>query len=223
MCVHKPIKTDTSLLDSLSLDDPDDNCDYHDLANVIDNRQSDLSAIHLNIRGLNSKVGELTYLIDNSFKSHTPDILMLCETWLKSNSPRPNVPGYHLERHDRKCRRGGGTGILVSTKCRYKRRHDLEELDCPSFESCFIELHNHNKNTVFGSIYRPPNTSPDEFIELFTRLLANIHNDDPKVDVVIGLDHNMDLLKHKTHRPTRILWKSYITLALRQSLQNQPG
>ena len=214
MCVHKPNKTATSLLDSLSLDDPEDNCDYHDLANTIDNHQSDLSALHLNIRGVNSKIGELTHLIDNSFKSQPPDILMLCETWLKSNSPHPNVPGYQLERHDRKRRKGGGTGILISSKCRYKRRYDLEELDCPSLESCFIELYNHKKNTIFGSIYRPPNTPPDEFIEIFNKLLTKIHNNDPKSDIVIGLDHNMDLLKHKTHRSTRVFVENLYDIGL---------
>ena len=203
MCVHNPTKRATSLLESLSLDDPEDNCDYHDLAKVIDNRQSDLSAVHLNIRGLNSKLGELTHLIDNSFTCQPPDILMLCETWLKSNSPRPNIPGYQLERHDHKHKKGGGTGILISSKHRYTRRHDLEEQDCPSLESCFIELNNTKKNIIFGSIYRPPNTQPEEFIELFNRLITKIHNNDPKADILIGLDHNMDPLKHKTHRPTR--------------------
>ena len=203
MCVRKPINTDISLMNSLNLDEPEDNCDYHDLNNVIDNQRSDLTALHINIRGLNSKLGELAHLIDRSFKCQPPDILMLCETWLKSNSPRPNIPGYQLERHDRKYKRGGGTGILISTSCRYKRRHDLEEMDCPSLESCFIEQYNQKKNILFGSIYRPPNTSPDEFIDVFTRLLSKIGNKDPKLEIVIGLDHNMDLLKHKTHRPTR--------------------
>ena len=214
MCLHKPTRTDTSLLDSLSLDDPDDSCDYHDLANAIDNHQSDLTAVHLNIRGLNSKLGELSHLIDNSFKCQPPEIVMLCETWLKSNSPRPNVPGYQLERHDRIRRRGGGTGILISSKCRYNRRHDLELLDCTSLESCFVELKSNYKNMIFGSIYRPPNTPPDEFIELFTELIAKIHNDDPKSGIVIGLDHNMDLLKHKTHRPTRMFVEKLYDIGL---------
>ena len=97
MCVRKPINTDTSLVNSLELDELEDNCDYHDLNNEIDNQRSDLTAVHMNIRGVNSKQGELAHLIDRSFKCQPPDILMLCEIWLKSNSPRPNIPGYQLE------------------------------------------------------------------------------------------------------------------------------
>ena len=68
MCVHKIGKTANNLLDSLCLEDPEDNCDYHELNKTIDNHHSDLATIHLNIRGLNSKIGKLIHLIDNSFK-----------------------------------------------------------------------------------------------------------------------------------------------------------
>ena len=214
MCVHKNSKTARSLLDSLCLDDPVDNCDYQELNKTIDNHQSDLSAVHLNIRGLNSKLGGLVHLIDNSFKYRPPEIVMLCETWLKSNSPRPNVPGYNLERHDRKRKQGGGTGVLISTKCRYRRRQDLEEPDCQALESCFIELENKKRNVIFGSIYRPPNSSPDEFICRFNQLINRINNDSSKTDIVIGLDHNMDLLKHRTHRPTRLFVETLYELGL---------
>ena len=203
MCVHKLEVTSSNLLDTLCLEEPDDNCDYYGLNKNIDNSHFDITALHLNIRGLNSKIGELTYLIDNSFKYQPPEIVMLCETWLKSNSPRPRIPGYKVERHDRKRKQGGGTGILVSTKCKYKRREDLEELDCPSLESCFIELETNKKNIIFGSIYRPPNTSPNEFTSLFSKLVKKVNEGNPNTNLVIGLDHNMDLLKHKTHRPTR--------------------
>ena len=128
---------------------------------------------------------------------------MLCETWLKSNSLRPRIPGYKLERHDRRKKQGGGTGILISTKCKYKRRKDLEEFNCPSLESCFIELETNKKNIIFGSIYRPPNTSPDEFTSLFSQLIKKANDGNPNTNLVVGLDHNMDLLKHRTHRPTR--------------------
>ena len=37
-------------------------------------------------------------------------------------------------------RKGGGVCILISTRCKYKRRKDLEEENSASFESCFVEL-----------------------------------------------------------------------------------
>ena len=202
MCVYKLVKTANNLLDSLGLEDLEDNCDYQDLNKTIDNQQSDLAAIHLNIRGLNSKIGELMHLIDNSLKCQSPEIIMLCETWLKSNSPRPMIPGYMLERHDRKRKQGGGTGILISSRCKYKRRQDLEETDCAALESCFIELEANKKNILFGSIYRPPNSPPNEFLELFNALTRKLQTENPQSELVIGLDHNLDLLKHGNHKPT---------------------
>ena len=204
MCVHKSFRTSNSLLDSLGLEDLEDNCDYHDLNKTVDNQQSDLAAIHLNIRGVNSKIGELMHLIDNSLKCQSPEIIMLCETWLKSNSPRPLIPGYTLERHDRKRKQGGGTGILISSRCKYRRRHDLEVMDCTALESCFIELDTRKKSIIFGSIYRPPNSSPNEFLELFHALSKKLQTENSQSDFVLGLDHNLDLLKHGNHKPTRL-------------------
>ena len=214
MCVHKLGKTANNLLDSLGLEDPEDNCDYHDLNKTIDNQQSDLAAIHLNIRGLNSKIGELMHLIDNSLKCLSPEIIMLCETWLKSSSPRPVIPGYMLEQHDRKRKQGGGTGILISSRCKYKRRQDLEETDCAALESCFIELETNKKTIIFGSIYRPPNSSPNEFIELFNVLSQKLHTENPQSELVIGLDHNLDLLKHGNHKPTRLFVEQLYDIGL---------
>ena len=56
----------------------------------------DLNIIQLNIRGLNSKITELTHLIDHSLKGSPPDIIALCKTWLTKDSPTPNIPGYIL-------------------------------------------------------------------------------------------------------------------------------
>ena len=202
------------MLDSLGLEDLEDNCDYQDLNKTIDNQQSDLAAIHLNIRGLNSKIGELMHLIDNSLKCQSPEIIMLCETWLKSNSPRPMIPGYMLERHDRKRKQGGGTGILISSRCKYKRRQDLEETDCAALESCFIELEANKKNIIFGSIYRPPNSPPNEFLELFNALTRKLQTENPQSELVIGLDHNLDLLKHGNHKPTRLFVEQLYDIGL---------
>ena len=105
-------------------------------------------------------------------------------------------------------------GILISSTCRYKRRQDLEETDCPSLESCFIELETNKKNIILGSIYRPPNSSPNEFIELFNTLSQKIYNENPNTELVIGLNHNMDLLKHRNHRPTRLFVETLYDIGL---------
>ena len=133
MCVHKHLRTTNNELES-SLEDE---CDYVDIENAIDSNSGDMTIIQHNIRGLNSKIGDLSYLLSNIQTSGQPDIPLICESWLKSSCPKPILDGYSLERSDRKWKKGGGVCIFVSTCCKYSRRPDLEAYNCDSFESCF--------------------------------------------------------------------------------------
>ena len=213
MCLHKSTGSPANnLMDSLDFGDFEDSCDYDALNKSIENDDSDLSVIQLNIRGLNSKLGDLKYLIDNSFRHQEPNIILLCETWLKSNSPRPNIPGYTLERNDRKRKQGGGVGILISVKNNYKRRPDLETFGDSIMESCFIELESNKNNLIIGSLYRPPNTPAPEFVERFNSLLATVERENKSM--ILGLDHNMDMLKQRSHKQTRLFLESIYTHGL---------
>ena len=49
--------------------------------------------------------------------------------------------------------------------------------------------------------YRAPNSSPSDFLDEYNKLLKNVN--DSKLQFVMGMDHNLDFLKHKTHKPTR--------------------
>ena len=137
MCVHK-----LTNLPSLEGNYETDNCTYEDLNKDIPCDSGDLSIIQLNIRGLTSKLGDLVHILNNSFSTKHPDVVLLCETWLSSRSPKPVINGYNIERSDRLHKKGGGVAVLISTKCKYRRRKDLEQSNCHSFESCFIELEN---------------------------------------------------------------------------------
>ena len=178
-----------------------DNCSYEDLNNDLPCDSSDLSIIQLNIRGLTSKLGDLNYILNHSFNTKHPDVVLLCETWLSCRSPKPIIQGYNIERSDREHKKGGGVAILISTACRYRRRKDLEQSNCSSFESCFIELENWRSNLIIGSVYRPPNTEPDRFTEIFKDVKKTCTSQ--KNSLILGLDHNLDLLKANLHRPTQ--------------------
>ena len=196
MCVHK-------LLRELTFDgnyDTDD-CMYEDLTGNIECDSSDLSVIQLNIRGLSSKVSDLNYILNNSFKNQHPDMVLLCETWLSENSPKPMVSGYSIERTDRSGKKGGGVCILISSRCNYKRRKDLEQTNTACFESCFIELENWKSNLIIGSLYRPPNTDPIEFTQKFEKIAKTCVTENKRG--IFGLDHNLDLLKCSQHTPTQ--------------------
>ena len=53
---------------------------------------------------------------------------------------------------------------------------------------------------VLGSIYRPPNTSVPNFINSYTEMCQKLSS---FKHVVIGLDHNLDLLKSSMHSQTQ--------------------
>ena len=54
---------------------------------------------------------------------------------------------------------------------------------------------------IIGSIYQPPNTKPKEFNIQYKSMLAKFTQE--KKNIVLGMDHNLDLLKANTHIKTQ--------------------
>ena len=52
-----------------------------------------------------------------------------------------------------------------------------------------------------GSLYRPPNTSETEFLNSYSELLYKCKLESNK-EIILGLDHNLDLLKCHIHKST---------------------
>ena len=197
MCVHKIIQ-DPRL--NLDLETGMDTCDYEDLNRSIQCDSGDLSILQYNIRGLNSKLCNLNNLFDKLQNNGHPDIVLICESWLKTNSPKPQIEGYSIERNDHKYKKGGGVCVMLSTRCKYKQRFDLEQFNCMSFESCFVEVRCWNSKIIVGSIYRPPNTNSQDFIDATNKVVAQAKKHGR--NVILGMDHNLDLLKENKHGPT---------------------
>ena len=57
------------------------------------------------------------------------------------------------------------------------------------------------KKTIVGSIYQPPNTNEKDFIKEIEHTMGKINKEKNK-DSLIGLDHNLDLLKMHLHKST---------------------
>ena len=117
MCLHpivdNKLSTQYNKYENTVLDEFD-NCDY--VHKVVDVGSTDLVVMQLNIRGISSKQGQLSDLIDSSVLNKNPDILLLSETCLTPLSPKITVPGYELHRQDRTLKRGGGIAAFVSHK-----------------------------------------------------------------------------------------------------------
>ena len=146
-------------------DDITDNCDYIDLVDVTNLRYSkkDLLVMQLNIRGLMSKQDSLKQLLS---EFHTPpDIVLLCETWLK-NGTKDNIhiPGYKCYHKQRIDRLGGGVSILVKQQLRSRECTDLV-IPTIHLEYNVVELKTNSNNVLLVSGYRPPNTNPKKIHE----------------------------------------------------------
>ena len=96
---------------------------------------------------------------------------------------------------------GGGVGVLLSSRLHHKVLPNLR-FECKAYESIFVELsHKNGDKTIVGSIYRPPNTDANKFVDEYCELLRQIKKCKYK-NIVIGLDHNLDLLKSHHHGQT---------------------
>ena len=97
----------------------------------------------------------------------------------------------------RKDKKGGGVSILVQDGIAYRRRQDLDVFEEGHTESIFIEVKSRNgKQIIFGSMYKPPNTSNEQFITNITEIVhktKSVKGQHP-LELVLGMDHNINLL-----------------------------
>ena len=180
----------------------DDTCDYltNDSIELIENNESDLKIVHLNIRGLKNKINDLSDLL---VKLKNPEIIILNETWLKeSDNNRIIFPNYKYEGIPRNNKKGGGVGFLIRTDTLYRTRNDLiSDAKTLACEQCYIEIKNNTEKVIIGTMYRPPSTNISEFINIFDTQIEKINN--KGYECIIGLDHNLDLLKQSVHSKTQ--------------------
>ena len=55
---------------------------------------------------------------------------------------------------------------------------------------------------VIGSLYRTPNTPAKEFIDNVSDVIQEIRCEGKKKEIILGMDHNLDLLHSEFHTPT---------------------
>ena len=128
-----------------------DNCDYVEHVNI---DSKDVNIVQLNVQGIASKQTKIIHLLENCVRGSTVDMILLCETWLSPFSPTISLPGYDFYHIDRSTKQGGGVGILVLKRLKYKHRPDLEILN-PILENVTVEiLLRNNQKLLCTSMYR---------------------------------------------------------------------
>ena len=128
------------------------------------------------------------------------DVALLCETWLRKDTTKlVNIPEYTLLSKERIGKKGGGVGILVKDGFKFRHRPDLES-NFNVLEHIVVELKGDKEPIILASCYRAPNSDQSEFLASYIALLNKLNTESKHV--VIGLDHNLDLLKGSRHKNT---------------------
>ena len=176
-----------------------DNCVYIDYNSMRNQNKSegDLDIVQLNVRGLKSKLDDLSTLIVDL---KLPDVMIISETWLKAGEEKfINIEGYNFIGAPQPNKKGGGVGFLIKNGLLYRELTELNQLNTSNtFEHYYIELKGDHQNVVLGSIYRPPNTCLETFLSEY-KVSLNMACDQKNKQVIVGMDHNINLLKHDTH------------------------
>ena len=180
-----------------------DKCDYIELDHCTNLNQNNYNLItmQLNIRSILAHQQELSQLLRNlERKGSHVDIVLLCETFLTKKT------GYKLIGNHHPTRKGGGICILLNENIPYKRRQDLDIFEEGILESVFVEIRAKNgRKIITGSMYKPPNAESKHLIDGFETLVTKVRSNQIKdsPELIIGIDHNLDLLKGQIHLPTR--------------------
>ena len=182
-----------------------DYCDYIELSDCKDIAvgNNDLSVLELNVRGLVNKQTEIYMMLKLLTQMSSIDIVILVETWLtKESESCISLPSYSYVGKPRLHKKGGGVGFLIRDNISYVKCSNLS-VESETLENCFIELTNCKRNIIIGSMYRPPNTSEKNFLYNMKQIMTTLNKKDSNKELIVGMDHNLDLLKHNLHCHTQ--------------------
>ena len=189
-------------------------CDYVEVEQLEGLRpyKNDLSVLQLNIRGLLNKQGQLRDLVNNGMT----DIVLLCETWLnKETEVLVSFDNYKIYSNPRKSRIGG-VAILTDKSLRSRSWPDLH-VESIHLEHIVVELKTDKDNILLVSGYRPPNANYKVFIKEYIALHKKL-NKLKQHKIILGIDHNLDLLKAHLHKQTNQFLEKNLELDLVPSI-----
>ena len=132
-------------------------------------------------------------------KNSRIDAVLLCETFLTKNTTNMvNIPGYTHIGNFRTEKKGACVSILIKEGISYKRKKDLDIFQEGLTKSILLDIISKNgKKIILCSMYRPPNTQIEQFSNNLIDIVHKAKNTGSNLipEIVIGMDHNVDLLK----------------------------
>ena len=202
-----------------------DKCDYMELGECdnLNPNNYNLIVMHLNIRSVLGHQQELCQLIRSTERKNSwIDVILLCKTFLSSKTKSMvNIPRFSHICNYRKTRKGGGISILLHDGITYKQRSDLDIFKEGLTESVFVEIWSKNgKQIIVGSMYKSPNVSIEQYSNNLTTIVNKIDSVTGRhiPELIIGMDHNMNLLNSTTHLPTHNFMETLSNLNLHPTI-----
>ena len=152
--------------------------------------------VHHNVQGLLSKMEELSkwFKLENV-------IFCFSETWIKPNSPPPDVPGFQMFMSPFQVRSVEKPGSYLPGSCvvvpdTFQVEHpdicDVIEKSCVTLNVCCCFVLCKHYRVAIVSVYRSPSTSPKEAVAELTSILEQL-SQTVKYLILVG-DFNIDLL-----------------------------
>jgi len=181
-------------------------CKYY-LEDTFNNKLQELnvsnncfSLINFNVRSMFKNCNDFQIYLSNL--EHQFSIIGLCETWLNdTNSEFCCIKNFASEHKFRCNKNGGGISLFIREGIKYLLRNELSVLN-DIIECLFIEiLVSDDKNSVVGIVYRPPNSSIEEFNEQLMAIVSKIRREN-KYFYLMG-DFNINLLNVEQNSSTR--------------------
>ena len=93
-----------------------------------------------------------------------------------------------------------------------KHREVHIKLEPTTFEFCSVEVKTENSKLLLLSIYRPPNGNSTQFCKEINELMNMVKGNHDHI--IVGLDHNLDLLKLHIHSSTLKFFEDMLDLEL---------
>ena len=139
-------------------------------------------------------------------------MILLCETFLNQRTCKHvKLPGYEFVSDVRIHFKGRGTGIFIRSGISYKKCKDLIKFEEKLTEGTIIKITLKNgKHTVGIACIDHQILRKIYSLIISLNLSTKSNAKAQKNELILGMDHNMDLLKSLIHRPTKKFLDSMI-------------
>ena len=163
--------------------------------------ESNFSVVHYNVQSLLNKIDLLQVEL-----SHF-DVIAMSETWLSQSIDDTDLKLLNYQspfRKDRQTNNYGGVIVYVRDNIPCKRRPDLE---VQGLESLWLELRLKSKVVLFGTFYRPPDSSNEILDKIEESIDLSLDND--VADVMVTGDFNLNFLDNANRAKIMSVFDQY--------------